>query len=307
MHEMERVALRIGHSIRSGERRSDARRVAAAGARTLGLWLGLAGMLLAGVNLCAQSKPAGEQDNPFPGAAADHQGTNQQGTDQQSTDQQKKQTPEANPAGAGQATPTAKPESDNPFPAEESMAPIIPVAGEPPPPDRNVPRRPQQATDAGRAAPDLDGDPVRSPDGAADAGNDGFSSSRSGLNGMPAENDTEAAPGDSGKHKTREEKIKEDMDTGAFYAEKKNWKAAQSRFAEAFALDKENEDAVWGLAEADRHLQLYKESAEHYRLFLRFDPDGPHSKAARKGLDQVEGQMAGQPKSAGGLDTIQPK
>jgi hypothetical protein len=35
-------------------------------------------------------------------------------------------------------------------------------------------------------------------------------------------------------------------------------------------------------------LQLYKEAAGHYKLFLSYDPDGPHSKAARKGLEEVE-------------------
>jgi hypothetical protein len=53
-------------------------------------------------------------------------------------------------------------------------------------------------------------------------------------------------------------------------------------------LDKENADAVWGLAEAERHLQLYREAAEHYQLFLSYDPQGPHGRAARKALSEVE-------------------
>jgi tetratricopeptide (TPR) repeat protein len=78
------------------------------------------------------------------------------------------------------------------------------------------------------------------------------------------------------------------VDIGGFYLDKKNWKAAQARFTGAFALDSENPDAVWGLAEAERHLQLYKEAAEHYKLLLSYDPDGPHHREARKALEEVE-------------------
>ncbi len=129
---------------------------------------------------------------------------------------------------------------------------------------------------------------MRSPDGLANGPEDGFSSSRTGLANVPAEDDNNGHPGKSVKNKTREQMLAEDVDVGNFYLEKKNWKAAQTRFAAAFALDKESPEAVWGLAEAEKHLQLYKESAEHYRLFLSYDPDGPHGKSARKSLEQVE-------------------
>ena len=123
--------------------------------------------------------------------------------------------------------------------------------------------------------------------------NDGFSSSRTGGPDLGMEDTTDAAPGKSTKNKTREQMIKEDINVGGFYTEKKNWKAAQARFASAFQMDKENAEAVWGLAEAERHLAMYKEAAEHYQLFLTYDPDGPHGKAARKGLEEVETQLAG--------------
>jgi tetratricopeptide (TPR) repeat protein len=111
----------------------------------------------------------------------------------------------------------------------------------------------------------------------------------------PAEEDSDAKPGKPTGKKAREQTIKEDLDVGGFYLEKKNWKAAQGRFASAFALDAENPDSVWGLAEAERHLQLYKEAAEHYKLFLSYEPDGKRGREARKALDEVE---AAQPSAA---------
>jgi hypothetical protein len=193
--------------------------------------------------------------------------------------------------------------NENPFPGEDPNAPIIPVPGGSSPYSGNgdaQPRRPLDDTDApaSSAAPG-DGDPVKSPDGQGNVEDDRFSSSRDGLKPDLAESATDKEPGSSVKAKTREQVIKEDLDVGGFYLSKKDWKGALSRFASAFQLDSEDPDAVWGMAEAERHLQLYAKSAEHYKLFLSYDPDGPHSREARKSLQQVEGllgQAASSPK-----------
>lgn len=268
--------------------------------RRLGLGLGLAVCVAGAVgSLQGQSStpPPSQQDNPFPGEpqkAPDKSGAQQPA--KPGTDGKSSQKPDAAPD-------KPKVESDNPFPGENTNAPIIPV--DPGPGANSGSAGGRRGSDSGTdsagspssAGADAgpEGDPVRSPDAPGTGGNDGFSSSRSGLNGMPAEDDTDAVPGQSAKHKTREEKIKEDLDTGGFYAEKKNWKASQSRFADAFSLDKENAEAVFGLAEAERHLQLYKEAGEHYELFLSYDPEGPHSRAARKALEQVLAQRGQSP------------
>jgi len=251
------------------------------------LMFGLAaGVLLAAgvpVLLAQSSTPPAQSDNPFPG--------------------EQPKTPNAPKPNAGQgSTKTGtqsapqKPTSDNPFPGEDSNAPIIPVdPGPATGPDAG--RDSGAGSERGYGAPansterrdaDPDGDPVRTPDGSGQTVDDGFSSSRSGMANLPAENDNDGRPGKSTKNKTREQVIQEDLDVGGFYIEKKNWKAAQARYAAAFQLDGENADAVWGLAEAERHLGLNKEAAEHYTLFLSYDPDGPHSRAARKALGEVE-------------------
>jgi tetratricopeptide (TPR) repeat protein len=196
---------------------------------------------------------------------------------------------------------TQKPgDNDNPFPGENSNAPVIPVEqpNAPPPDARTRPLPPADLPDAtpgARRSVDADGDPVLSPDdkGAGDPGaDDGFSSSRAGLNNLPAEDDHEVKPGSSVKVKTRSQLIKEDIDVGTLYLEKRNWKAAQMRFSHAYSLDPENADAIFELAEAERHLDQFKEASEHYKTFLSYDPDGPHGKAARKGLEESEAAQA---------------
>ena len=245
------------------------------------------------------SQPASQKDNPFPGdapqAPAPGQPVAGQGSD-------------AKPDSAG-----AKPkrESENPFPGEDPGAPIIPV-GPGPGAGAGSGHRPDSGPDSGadsgsasrpgrsdsdsdadsrntRRDADPDGDPVRSPDGPGHyADDDGFSSSRSGVKQVPVEDLGDATPGKPAKGRTREQVIKEDLDVGGFYLDKKNWKAAQARFSSAFALDAENPDSVWGLAEAERHLQLYKEAGEHYKLFLSYEPDGKRAREARKALAEVD-------------------
>jgi tetratricopeptide (TPR) repeat protein len=262
--------------------------------RTLmaGAWLAMCA-----ASLMAQNAPPPADANPFPEdaekapaakqqtqPAKQPQSTNGPGTTGQGS---------AGPGSAGQDKPLGAGRSGddaNPFPGEDPNAPIIPVDGAATP----VGERRNGET----ARPDPDGDPVRSPDGDGNVvQDDGFSSSQSGLKPDLEESSTEKRPGSSAKTKTRAEVLKEDLDVGSFYLSKKDWKGAQGRFADAFRLDGENPDAVWGLAEAERHLQLFAQASEHYNLFLSYDPDGPHSREARKGLREV---MAAQP-SAGAI------
>jgi len=243
--------------------------------------------------------PPAQSDNPFPGeqqpdTPKPNAGSDaRQGSAKQSTQQQQKPAQQS------------APQSDNPFPGEDSNAPIIPVdpgpgTGSGRNSGADSGRSGEPANSTARRDGDPDGDPVRTPDLPGQAADDGFSSSRSGLANLPAEDDNDGRPGKSTKNKTREQMIQEDLDVGGFYIEKKNWRAAQARYKAAFALDKENVDAVWGLAEAERHLGLNKEAADHYTLFLSYDPDGPHSRAARKALGEVEVAAAKHPETQGG-------
>lgn len=239
--------------------------------------------------------PPKSEDNPFPGDQS-------QGAAQQK--------PAAGQSGAsGQSNPgqdankPAKKESDNPFPGEDVNAPVLPSGSGPgAAASDSGGGRAGGSNGAGNngsgARRDSDGDPVRSPDpqghysdgqGGADE-DDGFSSSLSGVNAAPRP-DVDEEKAKANASAMPKENADEDVRVGQFYLDKKNWKAAQSRFAAAFAMSKENPDAVWGLAEAERHLGMYPEAQEHYKLFLTYDPTGPHGKAARKALEEVQARL----------------
>lgn len=213
-------------------------------------------------------KPTGQGDNPFPGDAPQTPAA---------------QPPPQKPAQGG----TAKPAGDNPFPGEDANAPVIPM-------DQGAGA--DSAADSRRDA-DPDGDPVRTPDGYAhQSSDDGYSSSRSGLNQASESDLTDVKPGKPAKSK--DAIVKEDVDVGSFYLSRKNWKAAQARFSSAFALDAENPDAVWGLAESERHMQLYQDAADHYKLYLSYDPDSRRAHEAHKALDEVQAALASAPRSS---------
>jgi tetratricopeptide (TPR) repeat protein len=227
----------------------------------------------------SQPAPAPKDDNPFPGDAPQAPASQSQPGQAQ---------PGQAPASQQAAPQTARPGSDNPFPGEDTNVPIIPTPGTP---GADTASGGNGSGDAGRTPRrdfDPDGDPVRIPDplGNFTATDDTFSSSRSGLKQLPADEPIDARAGKSSK--TREQMVKEDIDVGSFYLDKKDWKGAKSRFADAFGLDAENPDALWGLAESERHLQLYADAADHYKLFLSYEPDGKRVREARKGLEEAE-------------------
>jgi hypothetical protein len=278
------------------------------GILAVSLCLGVPAVLAQGAAQPPPSQPASPKDNPFPGDAPQAPAPSAPAAGQ-SPPPGASQPP--GQASDGKPDAKGKRESENPFPGEDPNAPIIPVAPGPgagPGPDSGSAARPGRTDSDAAGTPrrdaDPDGDPVRSPDGdACTASDDGFSSSREGVRQVPVEGDSDAKPGKSIKNKTREQVIKEDLDVGGFYLDKKNWKAAQGRFSSAFALDAENPDSVWGLAESERHLQLYKEAAEHYKLFLSYVPDGKRGREARKALEEVE---AAQPSASAASKATSP-
>lgn len=263
----------------------------------LALSVGMGMGLLAGP--CVAAGQGGQQsgENPFPGQPVQTPGQ----VPGQASGQ-------AKPSGTQSGGAAAKPVEggDNPFPGEANDAPILTVAPE----AKAVPRGTSAFADGGTAAADPDGDPVSSPDLAGGgAANDGFSSSRSGLGRLPMEDSAEGASGKGGKQKSKEQVLKEDVDVGNFYLDRKNWRAAQTRFVDAFALNVESPEAVLGLAVSEQHLQLLEKAREHFLLFLSYDPEGPRSRGARKGLEQVEAAIAagGGAQRGGAGSEIHPK
>ena len=187
----------------------------------------------------------------------------------------------------------AKSGEANPFPEDTSAVPVMPTNLNPAPDASS-------ASDNGESVPAKSSShlrftggedyPVRSPDDASlhESTSDdesSYSSSRKGLGSLLPDPDTDRLD----KHHPKQppphvETAREDISVGGYYLEKKNWKAAQSRFQSAMVLDPENPEVFWGLAEAAYHLGDMAHARDYYQKLLDYDPDGPHGKQARKAL-----------------------
>jgi Tetratricopeptide repeat len=204
-------------------------------------------------------------------------------------------TGQSNPAGEGQKPAAGAPQpgktsSANPFPEDTSTVPVMPAKTAPALPEGTF-----GAAGAGLPLPGEDSDPVRSPDDpapvAASGPEEDSSSSLTGLERLlPKPEDDQ--PGKkkklSVKEPTHKEAASKDIEVGGYYLDRKNWKAALSRFESAMVLDPENPEVYWGLAEAEHHLGNFADAKTHYLKLLDFDPDGPHGKQARKELKEPE-------------------
>lgn len=207
--------------------------------------------------------------------------------------------PNNQPATSGQSTPPAAQQpartqqqtNSNPFPEDTSSVPIMPSRDTP-----DIPPSNSNATREQIYLPDADFDPVRSPEDAGDATQSRESSSSSSLAGMgdllPGPDDA-TPPGKRNKkgvltEPEHQETAAEDENVGGYYLDKKDWKAALSRFQSALVLDPDNPDVYWGLAESDRHLGDFADARANYQKVVDYDPDSRHGKDARKALKDPE-------------------
>jgi hypothetical protein len=203
------------------------------------------------------------------------------------------------------ATQPKKSGESNPFPEDMSGVPIMGggnASGEAPAADSGgsfVPAPPRAETDPARS-PDDDQQPEAS--GSAS----GFSSSLQGVDDVTAPPEPEAK-GRRGKRdqekpphvKTQKEVIAENLSVGKYYLDRKNWKAALSRFQSAMVLDPENPEVYWGMAEAQQALGDYAAAKANFQQYLVYDPEGPHGRAVRRAMDD--------PKIAAAPDLPAPK
>jgi tetratricopeptide (TPR) repeat protein len=201
-------------------------------------------------------------------------------------------------AGGGQKPATGAPQapapsqsSANPFPEDTSTVPVLPSMTTPSAPERTYYSPPS----AGIPLAGEDLDPVRSPDdpapAAASAAEGNSSSSLTGLERLlppPDEDQPSKKRRLAVKEPTHQEAASKDIEVGSYYLERKNWRAALSRFESALILDPENPEVYWGLAEAEHHLGNFADARAHYEKLLEYDPDGPHGKQARKELKDPE-------------------
>jgi len=200
------------------------------------------------------------------------------------------QPPQNPPANPNQQPP--KPAPANPFPEDTSNVPVMP--------SKEAPALPEgtyggEGT-AGRSLPGEDLDPVRSPDGAAaEAGSDAApdsSSSQAGMDKLIPGPDDDQPQGKRRKAAPsvpqHVETSAEDIEVGQYELDRKNWKAALSRFESAMVLAPDEPEVYWGLAESERRLGNLAEARSYYQKVVDYDPDSKHGKEARKALKEPE-------------------
>jgi len=192
----------------------------------------------------------------------------------------------------------------NPFPEDTTDVPVMATHPE---------AAPAAAADDNSAAPAEaahlptmhdEADPIASPDAdeVIDPTAQGSSSSLSGMNDyQPKEEDEKHSRHRtlSVKQPTQQEVSAKDVEIGDYYLERKNWKAALSRFESALILDPENPEVYWGLALSHHKLGDLAQARENYQKLLDYDPDGPHGKESRKAMKDpaIANAVAQQPKA----------
>jgi tetratricopeptide (TPR) repeat protein len=190
----------------------------------------------------------------------------------------------------------------NAFPEAQSEAAAQKAAGQgAPAPPANQPKStaadnpfPQAQSEAAakQAAADQKADDAASGAGAAPGGDAGdSSSSRDKFKGLDllGENDSRISNGTGGVVHNPKLAL-DDIKVGQQYQAEGNYAGAYARFKEATAVDPDNADAVFLLAEAARKSTHLDEAAANYKLYLAAAPNGGKAKQARKALAQLEGK-----------------
>jgi tetratricopeptide (TPR) repeat protein len=210
---------------------------------------------------------------------------------------------QGNASGSGQSQPTPNPQSppdaqpparvqqqnsQNPFPEDTSDIPVMPTHISP----GTIPGDSDDTSAARIPMPADDVDPVRSPEDAGAAAENqqqSSSSSLSGMSGLLPPADDEAQPAKRNRkgqqiETEHHETAAEDESVGDYYLDRKDWKAALSRFQSALVLDPDNPEVYWGLAESEYHLGNFADARANYQKVMDYDPDSRHAKEARKAL-----------------------
>jgi type IV secretory pathway VirB10-like protein len=208
------------------------------------------------------------------------------GQSQPASDTQKPASQAQKPAAPSQSS------SSNPFPDDTSSVPVMPSTATPDLP----PGTDNESEDKPILPPGDDLDPARSPEDTAPASAEQSAESSSSLANLdsllPKSDDEQPAKKkkkkDAEPEPTQQEFAAKEISIGQYYLDKKNWKAAQSRFQSALVLAPEEPDVYWGLALSAHRLGLFWDARANYLKVIEYDPDSRHAKDAAKALKEPD-------------------
>lgn len=180
-----------------------------------------------------------------------------------------------------------KPAEQNPFPEAQSEAAARhaqqqeqPPAPSAPAPHETAPDKPSEANR--NPFPQQQSRQAAQQEQKQSSSGSSYSSSQAGLEGFEP-----PKTADDLRNIHNPSLGKKDAQVGLFYLKTGNYQGAYDRLQEAARVDPTNADAVFGLAEAARHLNRRDEAIRNYQLYLSALPDGPRAKDARKGLKEL--------------------
>lgn len=193
---------------------------------------------------------------------------------------QKQSAQTAGQKSAQEAKPSTKAKQEaNPFPDDAPGAAPTKEASPDSSSHDSVPDSPSQGKSSGP--------PAHDDSHAPPSGEQGYSSSRSGYQDDPSDDKTTVLESVPEVVHRKAISSRKEIEVGNFYLDQGNWKGALARFQSAYKIAPDDADAAFGLAEAERHLDLNNEAILHYQAVLALDPEGNHAKAARKQLRKL--------------------
>ena len=93
-------------------------------------------------------------------------------------------------------------------------------------------------------------------------------------------------------HPYNPHRAEKDVEVGDFYFNLKNYRAAESRYAEALLYKPNDAEATFKLAESLNKLGEREDAVAGYQSYLKILPEGPRAKEAKDAIDKLNSPEA---------------
>ncbi|HEU5402046.1 MAG TPA: hypothetical protein VFU86_11860 [Terriglobales bacterium] len=93
-------------------------------------------------------------------------------------------------------------------------------------------------------------------------------------------------------HPYNPHKAEKDVEVGDFYFNLKNYRAAESRYAEALEYKSNDAEATYKLALTREKLDKNEDALAGYQSYLKILPEGPRAKDAQEGIGRLTNPAA---------------
>jgi tetratricopeptide (TPR) repeat protein len=112
---------------------------------------------------------------------------------------------------------------------------------------------------------------------------------------LPGQTGSAPAAGVQEVHPYNPHKADKDVEVGDFYFKRSNYRAAESRYAEALLYMPNHAEAMFKLAEAEAKLGKPAKARKYYQKYLKVLPQGEHAEQAKKALARLDTEAKGSP------------